>query len=236
MSQGRPSWRPQHFVLQRAVPETNTQELGEGILGCAENVPPHRYHPRYWRPPRQRAVERYDELLRVHVVPQIGEKRLQALMSTDIDALYRKIEEAETVALRTQEQIHSVLNACLAAAVRTGKINANPMDRVQKVPDAGDDDETGQALDEEQLEALVKGFKKSTLFPIVAIATLHRRAVARDTGTAMGRLRSDHKDATGRACDRRNEGARPYDRTTEDERGIRTNVIDDNLVEPPRAG
>lgn len=100
------------------------------------------------RPPRQRAIERYDQLLRVHILPDLGAKRLQALASTDIDALYLRIEQ---LAPRTQRHIHSVLNACLAAALRTGKLNANPMDRVQKVPDAGDDDEIGQALDEEQL-------------------------------------------------------------------------------------
>ena len=54
--------------------------------------------------------------------------------------------------------------------MRTGKLNANPMDRVQRVPDAGDDDGIGQALDEEQLSSLVQGFKKSALFPIVAVA------------------------------------------------------------------
>src|SRR5450755_2423845 len=94
------------------------------------------------RPPRQRSIERYDELLRVHVLPNIGSKRLQAVTSIDIDALYQKI--GVEISPRTQRHVHSVLNACLSAAVRTGKLSSNPMDRVQKVPDAGDDDELGQ--------------------------------------------------------------------------------------------
>jgi hypothetical protein len=35
-----------------------------------------------------RAIERYDELLRCHVFPTLGDRRLQALQSTEIDKLY----------------------------------------------------------------------------------------------------------------------------------------------------
>lgn len=179
------------------------------------------------RPPRQRAIERYDQLLRVHVLPELGSKRLQALASTDIDALYRSI--SDDLAPRTQRHVHSVLNACLSAAVRTGKLSANPMDRVQKVPDAGDDDGIGQALDEEQLASLVQGFKQSALFPIVAVAAY--------TGARRGEilaLRWSDFDPSAKTLriERAVEETKAHGRIIKPpktKRGIRTNVIDDNL-------
>jgi integrase len=181
------------------------------------------------RPARQRAVERYEQLLRVHVVPEIGSIRLQALQGTDIDALYSKIEKG-SIAARTQRHVHSVLNASLAAAVRTGKLPTNPMDRVQKVPHAGDDDENGQALDESQLAALVQSFKRSTLFPIVAVAAY--------TGARRGEilaLRWSDLDPVAKTLriERAIEETKARGRTLKPpktERGVRTNVIDDNLV------
>lgn len=180
------------------------------------------------RPPRQRAIERYDELLRVHVRPQIGAKRLQSLASTDIDGLYKKI--ADNLSPRTQRHVHSVLNACLSAAVRTGKLSSNPMDRVQKVPDAGDDDELGQALDEQELSTLVQGFRQSALFPIVAVAAY--------TGARRGEilaLRWSDFDAGAKTLriERAVEETKAHGRIVKppkSKRGIRTNVIDENLT------
>jgi integrase len=179
------------------------------------------------RPPRQRSIERYDELLRVHVLPNIGSKRLQAVTSIDIDALYQKI--GDEISPRTQRHVHSVLNACLSAAVRTGKLSSNPMDRVQKVPDAGDDDELGQALDEQQLTTLLQGFRHSALFPIVAIAAY--------TGARRGeilalRWTDFDPDAKTLRIERAVEETKEHGRIIKPpktRRGIRTNVIDDNL-------
>lgn len=187
------------------------------------------------RPPRQRALERYEQLLRVHVLPQIGMKRLQSLASTDIDALYSKIEKEDRIALRTQKHVHSVLNACLSAAVRTGKINSNPMDRVEKVPSAGDDDETGQALDEERLTALVQGFKASALFPIIAVAAYTGARLREILALRWSDLvpRSDLVPTNSLRIERAIEETKAHGRTLKPpktKRGIRTNVIDDDLV------
>jgi integrase len=65
--------------------------------------------------------------------------------------------------------VHTVLGACLSAAVRKGLITATPLDRAEKVPSPGESNH-GQVLDEEQLSTLVQGFRNSTLYPIVAIA------------------------------------------------------------------
>jgi Phage integrase central domain len=113
-----------------------------------------------------RAIERYDQLLRVHVLPTLGERKLQHIHSTDIDKLYLSLEGK--IAPRTARHVHSVLNACLGAAVRTKKLAINPMESTTKVPSPGESDH-GIALDDEQLKTLVQGFKGSALFGMSAL-------------------------------------------------------------------
>jgi hypothetical protein len=78
-----------------------------------------------------RSVERYSELLRLHVLPTLGGYKLQELHSTDIDKLYIGLEGK--LHARTARQVHSVLNACLSAAVRTKKLAINPMSAITHV-------------------------------------------------------------------------------------------------------
>jgi integrase len=113
-----------------------------------------------------RTVERYRELLDLYVKPKLGDKRLQQLVSTSLDDLYVELEQ--TLAARTVRHVHVTLKACLAAAVRKGLITSNPADRAE-APSPGDSD-AGQVLDAEQLIKLVRGFRSSALYPIVALA------------------------------------------------------------------
>jgi integrase len=114
-----------------------------------------------------RAVERYEQLLRTHVLPTLGESKLQQIHSTDIDRLYLSLEGR--IAPRTARHVHSVLNACLGAAVRTRKLAINPMESITKAPSPGESDH-GIVLDDDQLRKLVQGFKGSSLFGIVSLA------------------------------------------------------------------
>jgi Phage integrase, N-terminal SAM-like domain len=52
----------------------------------------------------RRTVERYEELLRCHVLPVLGDRRLQQLQSTDIDDLYVGLEGK--LAARTVCHVH----------------------------------------------------------------------------------------------------------------------------------
>jgi integrase len=115
----------------------------------------------------ERSTERYAELLHHHVVPVLGERPLQQLDSAELDRLYVRL--GEKISARTAHHVHTVLGACLGTAARTGKIAKNPMLRLEKIPSPGEADH-GRALEEEELAALVRGFKGSTLFPIVAVA------------------------------------------------------------------
>lgn len=115
----------------------------------------------------RRTVERYSELLRCHVVPTLGERRLQQLQATEIDDLY--IALAAKLSPRTAHHVHVVLSSCLGTATRKGLLAASPMVRVEKVPSPGESDH-GIALDPDELRKLIEGFRGLTLFPIVATA------------------------------------------------------------------
>jgi integrase len=113
----------------------------------------------------RRTLERYEELLRCHVTPTLGKRLLQKLNGTEIDALYIALEKK--LSPRTVHHIHTVLGACLKAAVRKGLINSNPVARAE-APSPGESDH-GIALDEDQLRRLLDGFRPSVLFPIIAV-------------------------------------------------------------------
>jgi integrase len=114
-----------------------------------------------------RALQRYTQLLRVHVAPALGGRPLQQVQSTEIDALYRRLEGK--IAPGTAQYVHVVLGACLKAALRKGLLAINPLDRAEKLPSRGEADH-GKVLDQDELRALVDAFRNSVLFPIVAVA------------------------------------------------------------------
>lgn len=126
----------------------------------------------------QRTLERYDELLRVHVVPKLGARPLQQLKSTEIDQLYLDMEKQENgPSPRTQHHVHVVLSACMATAFRTKLLVANPMDALKQIPSVREVDEyaeetdlIGEGLSEAELAKLVAGFSTSSLYPVVALA------------------------------------------------------------------
>jgi integrase len=115
----------------------------------------------------RRTLKRYEELLRCHIVPVLGARPLQQIQAVEIDAAYRQIEGK--IAQRTALHTHVVLGAALQTAVRKGLLSTNPLDRVERVPSPGEADH-GMVLDQDQLRALVDGFRNSVLFPIVAVA------------------------------------------------------------------
>jgi integrase len=114
----------------------------------------------------QRTLERYEELLRVHVAPTLGARPLQKLQPTEIDQLYGKLEALvdedgdRKIAPMTLHHVHVTFNSCLSTAERKGLLVANPMRRIEQVPSPGESDH-GLALDEDDLAKLVAGFRSS---------------------------------------------------------------------------
>ncbi len=175
----------------------------------------------------QRSIERYAELLRCHVKQTLGERPLQQLQATEIDALY--VQLAERISLRTAHHVHVVLGACLGAATRTRRLARNPMLELAKVPSPGEADH-GMVLEADQLRALVQGFKGSALFAIVAVAAF--------TGARRNEilaLRWEDFDATAKTLriERAIEETDAHGlqiKGPKTERGKRTIVIDDDLI------
>src|SRR5262249_54310062 len=114
----------------------------------------------------RRALQRYEQALRCHVVPVLGSRHIQQIRPADIDALYAGLNG---IAPQTAHQVHTVLNACFATAERKGVVSVNPVARAEKIPSAGENDH-GMVLDGDQLRGLIEGFRGNTLFAIVAVA------------------------------------------------------------------
>jgi integrase len=119
------------------------------------------------KPVGNRSLERYEQILRQHVLPALGERKLQDIDATDIDALYLGLKSK--LHARTAKQCHSVFNALLSHAVRIRKLPINPMSAVSVIPSPGEPDH-GAVLDDTQLRQLLQGFKGHDLFGIVSVA------------------------------------------------------------------
>jgi integrase len=124
----------------------------------------------------ERTLERYADLLRVHIRPVLGSRRLQALQATEIDKLYADMATAKVISPRTQHHVHTVFSSALSTATRKGMLVVNPMMRVEQVPtvtefDADTEtDDIGEGMSDAELAELIRGFKNSSIFPIVALA------------------------------------------------------------------
>jgi integrase len=144
--------------------------LNAGLEGT--HVAPDKLTLRVWadqwlsvRPIGQRTRQRYDELLRLHILPVLGDRPLQQIDAAEIDALYSGLKGSAG----TKRYVHIVLSSCLAGAVRKRKISHNPMLHVDHAPRPAEGDH-GMVLEADQLRALVQGFRSSSLFLIVAAA------------------------------------------------------------------
>src|SRR5262249_42796191 len=113
------------------------------------------------------ANERYENYLKVHVLPTLGHRPLQKLQAAEIDALYTAL--ADKLAPATLHAVHVTLSSCLSTAVRTRKIAKSPIADLAKLPSRGESDR-GIALDETQLRKLIQGFRNHPLYAIVNVA------------------------------------------------------------------
>src|SRR5688572_14240026 len=80
-----------------------------------------------------------------HVVPALGARSIQQLQPSEIDDLYVTLEAR--LSPRTVHHVHTVLGACLKAAVRKGVLTANPVARAE-APSPGESDR-GIVLDQD---------------------------------------------------------------------------------------
>lgn len=79
---------------------------------------------------RPRTLVRYEQLLRIHVIPQIGKVALRKLTPTDVQSVVDRMI-AGGLSARSTEQAYRVLSAALRQAVRWQLIATNPAAAVQ---------------------------------------------------------------------------------------------------------
>jgi integrase len=105
---------------------------------------------------------RYEDLLKKHVQPKLGERPLQQIKPIEIQKFYA---ELTSLAPRTRHHVATVLKACPQAAVDIGKVlSVNPAVAIWK-PTAAHTD-VGHALQHDELLGLVQGFRGSTMFEL----------------------------------------------------------------------
>jgi len=173
-----------------------------------------------------RTLERYEELLRLHVMPTLGTRSLQKITASEIDTLYVDLERE--LAPRTVHHVHVVLKACLNVAVRKGLISNNPAVKAE-APSPGESD-AGTVLDEQQLTALVQGFKGTPLYGIVATAAFTGARRNEVLALRWSDLSFEDKTLT---ITRALEETKKHGRGTKEPktaRGKRTIAIDDGIV------
>jgi integrase len=189
-----------------------------------------------WLELRQRSVstktvEHYAALLQVHVLPVLGECVLQELDVAQIDRLYGAL--AEQLSPRSVHHIHVVLKACLRAAVLKHRLFDNPAARAD-TPKAKESD-AWNVLDADKLNALVRGFKDTSLYGIVCVAAF--TGMRRNEILALRWSDVDFVRSTIRvACSL--EETKAKGRTTKEpksERGKRIIAVDPWLIELLRA-
>jgi integrase len=174
-----------------------------------------------------RALERYAELLRCHVVPALGIRPLQQIKPTDIDKLYAEIEQRRSAS--AAHYVHVVLGACLGTAARKGLLASNPVEKAD-APSPGEADH-GMVLDESELTSLVQGFRGTALYTIVAVAAFTGARRNEILALQWSDLSVEKKTLT---IERAIEETKAHGRGTKDPktaRGLRTIAIDDSLVE-----
>ena len=213
--------------------------LRDGDIGL--HVPPDRMTVAQWldhwiglgcpgrrqEKPGRGSVEKYAARLRTHVTPVLGAYPVQKLTGAQIDNLYTAL--ATKIAPATCRGVHVALSAALNAAVRAGALSTNPMDRVLTVPTPGESNH-GIALDEDQLERLVEGFRTSPLHLFVAVAAY--TGMRRNEVLA---LRWSDFDEAGRtlkvvrAVERTKAGGIAF-KAPKTKRSVRAVAIDDNLI------
>jgi integrase len=71
-------------------------------------------------------VRRYHGLLRTHILPALGPRRVSSIRPTHLDDLYRGLMSASGLSPATVRQVHAVIRRALRQAVRWGWIATNP--------------------------------------------------------------------------------------------------------------
>jgi integrase len=127
-----------------------------------------------------KTLERYGEIVELHIVPRLGNIALQKLDGGKIDEFYAHLRTVGRrdgkggLAAQTVMHIHRLLSQILASAVKARKLRASPMQAVQTTPKVRK--EEIQILDDDELAKLLKHLKgRSIYMPVLMAASTGMR-------------------------------------------------------------
>ena len=133
--------------------------------------------------------ERYTEVFKLHIKPRLGNIVIQKLTAAAIQKLYRELLETgrrvppekggigethstvpQGLSAATVRAVHVELSACLKTAVRQRILVRNPCEDVTppRAQRASSEHAAVKALDANRLSALLKAFRDSDMFLLVA--------------------------------------------------------------------
>jgi len=117
-----------------------------------------------------KTYERHEELLRLHVIPKIGNVPIQKLKALDLQSLY----SGHAGAPRTKLHIHRLLHRMLGHAVQWNLVSQNVAERVD-APSV--QDKEVEILTEAEVQRVLEALRGRSLYPIVftALGTGMRR-------------------------------------------------------------
>jgi integrase len=127
-----------------------------------------------------KTLERYGEIINLHIVPQLGKVALQKLDGGKIDEFYTHLRTAGRrdgkggLAPQTVQHVHRLLSQILSSAVKARKLRQSPMAAVQTTPKVRK--EEIQVLDDAELSTLLRHLKgRSIYMPVLMAASTGMR-------------------------------------------------------------
>ncbi len=131
--------------------------LGEYLEKWLETVKPS-LRPKTWK--------QYSQIVRQHIIPQLGSIKLKDLRPDHIQSHYTA-RQAAGAGVRTVRLTHAILHHALAQALKWGLVTRNPADAVDK-PKLGH--EEMKVLNAEQVRALLNAAKGERLEALYYLA------------------------------------------------------------------
>ena len=160
--------RTRSDVANQLIKDLHDQQQGTLIVGPRQTL--EKYLDRWLEEIARQNVRtstflRYQELIRLHVLPSLGKKILSKLSAEDLSKLYNDL--GKKLSPRTVGHVHRVIHVALKTAVRWNFISRNPADLVDppKVPRF-----EIKPLDIQQTRALLNAAKDDPLEALYVLA------------------------------------------------------------------
>lgn len=121
------------------------------------------------RPPRTRASTwiRYEQLVRVHLIPGLGKHKLAKLSAYQVEAFYTAKRKASGLSSTTVRRMHDVLHNALDDALRLDQVTRNVSELVDAPPEA---DAVRRHYTVEQVAVLLASLESHRLEALILVA------------------------------------------------------------------